>query len=284
MDRFLRARAARLLLLLSLGAFLVAAEDGTCAPPIPVAPTAAVARDGLVAHWSFDEPEGAVAVDHSGSGLDGSIAGVTRVTGVAAGALAFDGSDGQVRVEGTQSPVPQRLAQLEQGTIAFWVRLDGATNDGVTPESLPLLYFGGVRDDVPADGVQIYVGHDEVAHPARRQVYFTAIRDGFPTLCFDTGVSLQVGTWYHYVVVVAPGDHRAYLDGQPMPIRYNAETGPEDHAFFADVPTEAASLFSIGYGRFGNGSFWHFNGVIDDVRIFDRALDEAEVRALSDAS
>ena len=41
-------------------------------------------------------------------------------------------------------------------------------------------------------------------------------------------------------------------------------------------------MFSIGYGYFGFfDTWWRFDGEIDDVRIYDRPLSKAEVKALA---
>ena len=80
--------------------------------------------------------------------------------------------------------------------------------------------------------------------------------------------------------MLQPGHHRVYLDGKEVELNYNSGTTSDTHVFFNDV--KAPDLFSIGYGYFGFfDSWWRFDGVIDDVRIYDRPLSKAEVKALA---
>ena len=51
---------------------------------------------GLVAAYAFDEGSGATAVDASGNGRDGAVAGATWATGRYGGALSFDGTNDYV--------------------------------------------------------------------------------------------------------------------------------------------------------------------------------------------
>lgn len=100
-------------------------------------------------------------------------------------------------------------------------------------------------------------------------------------LCFNTEVSVALGEWVTYVVVVGPdGDHRVYLDGERVPIHYNAGTGPTSHGFFASVPVDGVAY--VGYGDFGvTGRWWHFPGAVAEVAVYDRPLTDAEVQALT---
>ncbi len=63
--------------------------------------------------------------------------------------------------------------------------------------------------------------------------------------------------------------------------RYNLGSDASYSTFFADVPVQ--EMLSLGYGRYGQEDpFFTFRGSIDDVRIYNRALDAEEVKLLFD--
>ena len=206
---------------------------------------AAAGSPGLVGHWSFDEGEGTVAEDHSGNGFDARIDGPVYVRSPRGYALRFDGRDDTV----TYATHP---AMLMEGDLALlvWVRTDasvasdtnrlifGDTGAGVNRNlNLRLGPYGHLRFEWGDD-----VSNANLLADAKR---------------LD-------GTWKHLAVVC---DSRAmlatmYVDGRraaqmrmPLPIsrtRYQARIS----------------------GRFFDGCL---QGEIDDVKLFNRALSEAEV-------
>ncbi|MEU3460771.1 LamG-like jellyroll fold domain-containing protein [Streptomyces sp. NPDC006733] len=80
----------------------------------------------------------------------------------------------------------------------------------------------------------------------------------------------ELGRWYHLTGVrdAASNELKLYVDGRLVA---TTEPGP------ADVSTGALSLGRAKYAG-QNGDFW--NGSIDEVRVFDRALTAEEVAAL----
>ena len=79
---------------------------------------------GLVGYWSFDEGNGTVAYDSSGSGNNGTIQGASWTEGVLGSALYFDGTDDYVEVAHDDRQDPG-----EELSLAAWVKLDDANND-----------------------------------------------------------------------------------------------------------------------------------------------------------
>ena len=72
----------------------------------------------------------------------------------------------------------------------------------------------------------------------------------------------------------------ATFDGSARRIYLNGVQKVEK-AWVGPITTGATGISSIGAIHNYNGpTNWHFNGLIDDVRIYDRALTAAEVQAL----
>jgi hypothetical protein len=123
--------------LAAAGAAALAAA-GCSAAPIEVGSLPADSlRNGLVAHWSFDEPSGDLVLDHSGNRNDGTIMGATRVDGQFAGALHFVAGD-QVTVQAFQNATAA-------WSVSLWVRIasDELLADYVTLVSTEIAFTGG---------------------------------------------------------------------------------------------------------------------------------------------
>ncbi len=237
--------------------------------------------DGLVTHWEFNATRGSAVVDETGGGITGAVTGGATWTG---DALDFDGFDDHVTYRDILDESPRDVGNLRYGTISTWVRYDDVKNGEETAESLPILYYGVTGDTFAeggTDSLSVYIGHTGMEDPDKRQIYLTIIADDDIQLCFDSGeISLEPGRWYHYAVTIGPDGHHGYLDGVEFERDYNAGTSASDYAFFASI-TDPAELLT-GYGWLGiTGRWWHFNGQIGDVRVYDRVLAPIEVAELA---
>jgi len=110
----------------------------------------------------------------------------------------------------------------------------------------------------------------------------------------DTGNTINQGEWYHYVLVSDGTDTRAYFNGAliatasghalPNVSSYSL-WARSDSASTTDyqrlLHRDSATDFRIGTYSWG-GTTW--NGAIDEVKIYDRALSAAEVRRLYESS
>lgn len=204
---------------------------------------------GLLLYFPFDEGEGKTVKDLSVHGFEGELHGPTWTTGRFGRALAFDGTDDFVGV----GPIEANPDEL---TIELWFRPAAD------------ITAGGPRQDL------IYRRHGD----GRPHVTFNRASDG--RLGFyltdkngsERGVrtrrsSWSAGTWYHLAVVSKVGEFRIYIDGRLEAIR-RIRKGAIDVQF-------ATNGISIG-ARAGSLSF--FRGSIDELRLWSRALTDAEVK------
>ncbi len=81
----------------------------------------------------------------------------------------------------------------------------------------------------------------------------------------STAFNPVIGQWHHLAVSRASGRYTFYVDGVPVEVVTNA----------TPIPNAAAPL-TIGAAE---GTF-HFNGSLDEVEIFKRALSDAEINAI----
>jgi hypothetical protein len=198
---------------------------------------------GLVGAWSFDETRGTTAGDASGHGNAGLISGATRRAGRYGNGLSFDGVDDWVTIDDDDT------LDLTTGmTLEAWVRPDTVTTDWYTvllkeqAGQLAYALYANTDGRVPAG--HVFAGGDiAVRGPA----------------------ALPAGRWSHLATTWDRSTIRLYVNGTEV----------------ASAPLQGTAVTSSGPLRIGGNSIWPewFDGMIDEVRVYDRALTPAEVVA-----
>ncbi len=212
-----------------------------------------------VAYWNFDENTGSTAKDSAGNN-DGTIYGASWTTGISGSALSFDGTNDYINF-GDKKDFDLR-GEL---TITAWVYLNNIPNYG-NSRSSPFLVKGGV--DQPYE--------------------FGTLPDGrlFHTQEEETGndhelhgtTELSTGEWYFVAVTDDFNTMKFYVDGEKEPDEttssgwnrassYGESTG---NLYIANSPTDAAYYWTDCY----------FNGIMDEVRIYNYALSDSEINEL----
>lgn len=196
---------------------------------------------GLAGYWPLDEGASTTAADASGEGYDGTLVGAPLwTTGLLNGGLTLDGVSDAVAFGATP-----RLDQPTTLTLAAWVR--HGTADG----------FHSILDkrDGGADGYDLYINNTGRS--------FLRINNN--TLIGNTVVADD--TWHHVVGVYDGTQMRLYVDGVEDAV---ATVGASS--------INTTSPLRLGY-HFTSNDF-RFDGTLDDVRIYDRALSSGEVDTL----
>ena len=209
---------------------------------------------GLLAHWPLDDGAGTTAQDCSGNGHDGALLGDPQwVAGViGSGALSFDGSDGLVEAAHDDS-----LSIEDALTITTWVKLG----------DLSTYYFlvckqpsGTARDNYPGNyefRTESGTGELQFGHQETEEEVYTF---------YDSTTAITAGQWYHVAVVVTKGESvEFYIDGDA------AGSSPQTNNF--GVLNEEP--IRIGGRKDG---YSYFNGLLDDVYIYDQALSAIQVQ------
>ena len=220
-------------------------------------------NQGLVGYWNFDECSGSIAHDNSGYGNNGTIYEATWATGGISGcALHFDGSNDYVDCGNDAS-----LQITGNMTVVAWIKI------GQQGRLNPIAIKG--TDASPAgNGWYLWVREDNNR---------VAIQDNGPGAHdFRVGTTvIQPGVWYHVVgIFYADGSSRnkIYLNAVEEAI---SDQSGEALTIREDSGTPAL----IGYYGFPTvPPPGYFNGIIDEVRIYDRALSEAEIESLYNAA
>ncbi len=207
---------------------------------------AQIVLDGLIGFWTFDKSDikGNTAEDILG-GNDGTIeGGAGEAEGKIEEGLEFDGADDYVNCGADAG-----LNLADGITVEAWVK---ATIDKQYLAVMDRKY----NDNDGSWG--LYLGSGEV-------VFATAL----PGDRIRTSVAFNyAGDWHHIVGTFSLSERiqKVYIDG---------ELRAEDQRDTAlQEPTHELTIGSGRLPDFGN----YFTGIIDEVKIYDRALSEAEIQ------
>ena len=238
-----------------------------------------MAQDGLVAYWSFDETEGDTLYDKTENANHGTVYGAERIDGVSGKALSFDGEDDYARIPGDGKAPPSVLSELGEGSISLWFKVNHIpTNYGIAP----IFYYGAEEKcdffDAANKGLIIELGHSPV-HYGSERLYFTIWKNGctYPSFCYDSNHAILEGKWHHLVVVVGADFNTGYLNGEEMVNRRYNFGNASYSQFFADAI--AHENMWIGKGHWDRTT-QHYDGAIDELRIYANPISESEVKNL----
>ena len=205
-------------------------------------PLTITSKSGLMAAYGFEEISGTTVADASGNGNHGAISNAVRITtGHSGNALRFNGANAWVTVNDSTS-----LNLLTGLTLEAWVY----------PK---LLTHGGkaiiIKEKYGGEVYSLYASEDV----------------NRPTSYFNDGNyqgvaglnSLPLNQWTHLVATYDGRYQRLYLNGKEV----------------ANSKQNGLIQQSTNVLRIGGNSLWseYFQGYIDEVRIYNRALTRAEV-------
>ena len=219
--------------------------------------------DGLVGHWTFNGQDmdwgssSAEAIDRSGQANHGDVIGATAVSGISGQGMSFDGVDDYVDAGSNISL--DDLHTKGGMSISAWIN----------PHTAGEGEYGRIADkDSNFAGAWYFSLHGNTG----RQLQF--VKDGSTDLYVRSNTNVITFNQWQHVVVAWDGSVTAtnvhlYVNG--------VETGYSAQTDGVSLGSEADRNFRIG-SRFGGG--FAFNGLIDEVRIYNRALLEDEIGQL----
>src|SRR5437867_209854 len=215
---------------------------------VPSSSPSTLPRPGLVAAYSFNEGSGAAVADASGNNNTGTLG--TGVTWTGQGrfgsALVFNGA-GFVTI-----PAAASLNLTTAMTLEAWVY----------PTATASTWSTVLMKEQPGEFVYtLYAG----ARPNRPHVFFNTGTSAKSERATIGAQALLVNTWSHLAGTYDGATLKLYVNG--VLVASNPFTGP--------------ILTSTGALRIGGNGIWKefFQGRIDEVRIYSRALSSTEVQA-----
>jgi concanavalin A-like lectin/glucanase superfamily protein/F5/8 type C domain-containing protein len=192
----------------------------------------------LMGWWAFDEGAGTVAADGSGNGNDGTVEGdAAWVPGVLETALQFNGSNSYVNA-------PHIPFDDRSFTIAMWINPGQTSSDHI--------FFSQTQSSSTDLNMHF------------RVIGGGTIRFGFYSNDLDaSGETVEVGNWYHVALWYdfQNQNRRIYINGEMV-------------AEAASTPYKGTTG-DTHIGQWNGGEY--FNGIIDDVQVYNRTLADGEV-------
>jgi hypothetical protein len=219
-------------------------------------------QDGLVAYWKFDEGEGDIAFDETENHNDGALLcdGETclppkRVDGKAGFAIELDGVSNYMLVS-------NHNLHTNNITIVAWIRQDLDLHLRIVA-----IIGNKVNQNVEAPGWVI-------AYNGYRKTLQAIISDGIRQIIVE-GAFVTWDKQWHQVVLIIQRDQAAtlYLDD----LKLGSVT--IQILDLNKILHDPSSIW-IGRFRYGGHGTGFFRGLIDEVRIYDRALSQREVMML----
>ena len=201
---------------------------------------------GLVGHWTFDEGSGSTALDSSGNNSSGTISGPSWATGRIGSALSFDGSNDYVRV-----PYKSNL-QLYNSSFTFssWIKSTDSDEGMIV-----------VRDSGNNTYNEWYFGLNHNNLNGNLSIW-----DG-SNWHATSSANVNDGGWHMATITYDGSVIRMYKDGNLV-------------ATTSSVTTNYSSTDDIYIGGRNPALPRYFNGVIDDVRVYNRALSASDISEL----
>lgn len=198
---------------------------------------------GMFAWWRFEEAADTSLIDTTGNSRTGTMVDApARVSGVSGNALSFDGANDGVLV-GTKGA----LSGTTDFTVAAWVK---------TTASGTIL---AQRDS----GIN---GQYALRVSSAGMISFMVYGDSAFQFEFSTTLKVNDGRWHHVLAQREGQNGRIYIDG----VLAGSASG---------VVRNLNSSIALAIGYDARDGI-RFSGLLDDVRIYTRALPAAEIEAV----
>ncbi len=208
--------------------------------------------EGAIGYWRLDETAGSVARDASVHAYHGTLVNMDDpncwVAGKMGNALSFDGLDDYVAFDSVFTGMTGRNL-----TVSAWVKVPAVNTAHQFMVSINT-----------SNGTNNKIMLGTQANSDTLSMYESGWRDTATTVIDDA--------WHHvaYALEDSSDTITVYVDGS------------EVLSFTSTVSVAASDVFSLGQeydAGMTTGDF--YSGLLDDVRIYDRALSEAEIARLA---
>jgi chitodextrinase len=201
---------------------------------------------GLIGYWNFDEGSGTIAHDTSTSGYNGALSGPIWTVGKINSGLSFNG---------TSAVVTPNITLGNTFSVSAWVN-PAVTVQGTWARIAETQYSSG-----------FYLGANEYGARYKFIVNGAAGSTGTCLANYGCAEGGTVASGWHLVTATFDGTTaRLYVD--------NAQVASD--TFSAPANTN----FPLYIGRYYGASAYGWNGAIDEVRLYNRALTPTEVIAI----
>ena len=222
---------------------------------VPVQPMAG----GLVGYWKLDEDSGLTVADSSGNDKNGILSGPEWVSGVSGSALKFDGLNDYVAFPNVFSSSPTSL------TVSAWI-------NAPLIRTADIIHHGGNGEFLLGTGP--HLPWDAGMSP-EVILFSVKLTDGNWYDVYSANIAKNV--WHHVVSVWTKGESlKMYVDGVP-----SGEITQVPNLYLFDSGSYyQPSMGAYNRGRYPAGVATYYDGMLDEVMIYNEALSAQEISAL----
>lgn len=196
---------------------------------------------GLVSHYDFNDD----SVDSLGGNNGIEYGGVNYVNGLVGKSANFDGINDYIDIG-----APASLNNVPALSLSAWIFPRSTANQGVVAKN------NGSENDY---GFEISAGG---------RFAFTTNYNYVPQGTFLDGGPVQVNAWHHLVGVWDGSTVRFYRNGAEV----------NSTAYSGKALADGNQILS--FGKLGSFPGWYFDGLLDEVLIYDRPLSYTEIQFL----
>jgi hypothetical protein len=227
--------------------------------------------DGLIAYWSFDD---GTANDQSEHGYNGTLMNnPTLIDGKHGKAFQFVGYEANGS-NGSHILLPNiNFSSMNEFTISLWGRYESASS--ILGEFY--IFWGNGTTNYLAIGTYITQG---LSNMYIADIWSVGAQYNYsfsPSPIYRAYPSSDLNKWVHYCLVYKNNTIYAYRNGQLVDSKYQQ----------VNIGTTSGSTHKGAIGRHwwnpgsGEVTCTNLNGSVDEVRIYNRALTDAEAQTLS---
>jgi len=204
--------------------------------------------DGLVGYWKMDEASSPY-LDSSGNGYTGTWVNNGYSSGKFGIGVSLDGNNDYVNLG------PNFNFTSESFSISHWIKLNSLFT--ATANVGPIPFYKG---NYQVNGYYSGIGNSG-------DVIFVTNQSGAVQFSSTTINTISTGTWYYLTYVRNGSSVRIYVNGEDKTSTAASHINP----------TTSSSNFQIG--KYSSNNI-DMNGLMDEVRIYNRALSTTEVKQL----
>lgn len=213
-----------------------------------------------IAHWRMDETSGTTISDSSGNGYNATLSNGSRTSGIDGNAISMNGTSSDY------ISLPDSLGSMilnNPFSISAWIYWRGENSDNDNFNSQHLIVF--------RRGAFVILYLREPDHPSIQNSVSLQL-NGSTSLNIDSGANtLPTNEWVHIVATNDGITSKIFINGNEMA---SSNIG---------VSTSNQTYSNI-IGRSGNASSENFNGIVDEVRLYNRAITLAEIETLANCT
>lgn len=221
--------------------------------------------DGLISWWTADGTAEDFQSNHDGTLMNGA----TYDEGVMGKAFKFDGQDDYIRLPDSFFAYPDAGVGNDSFTFSVWFKTDG-----------PGAIFSQNRPDGDPSGAHpsgwspgLYVGTDGKLYA---EMFWGDVE------AYRSATTVTDGQFHHVAITYEGAAHYqgVYLDGQRLVRRPYTQLG------YVAPFTFYRYQFGTGFTRNRpetNWDWFFFEGMLDEIQLYDRALSDGEIQTLFEA-